>query len=49
MAKQKFYTVWKGRNTGVFSDWDTCKEQISGFDGAQYKSFESLDAAQQAF
>lgn len=49
MAKQKFYTVWKGRNTGVFLDWDTCKEQISGFDGAQYKSFESLDAAQQAF
>ncbi|NCC98777.1 MAG: ribonuclease H [Bacteroidia bacterium] len=49
MAKQKFYTVWKGRNTGVFSDWDTCKEQISGFEGAQYKSFESLEAANQAF
>jgi ribonuclease HI len=45
MPKKKFYVVWKGRKTGVFSSWDVCKKQIDGFDGAQYKSFSSLDEA----
>jgi len=26
MAKQpKFYVVWKGRETGVFTSWEDCK------------------------
>lgn len=44
--KPKFYTVWKGRATGVYDSWDKCKKQIDGFEGAQYKSFESKKEAE---
>lgn len=46
--KKKYYTVWKGHKTGVFDSWNDCKAQIKDFTGAQYKSFESLDAAKKA-
>ena len=46
--KKKYYAVWKGHHTGVFESWDDCKAQISGFDGAQYKAFETFEAAKQA-
>lgn len=35
----KYYAVKKGRQTGIFTDWDTCKEQVQGYPGAIYKSF----------
>lgn len=47
--KPKFYVVWKGRKTGVFSSWEACAAQVQGFTGAQYKSFGSRAAAEQAF
>ena len=46
--KKKYYTVWKGHHTGVFESWDDCKAQIKDFQGAQYKSFETFDAAKKA-
>ncbi|PQJ75576.1 viroplasmin family protein [Polaribacter gangjinensis] len=46
MAKTKFYVVWKGRKTGVFTSWSVCKQQIDGFEGAQYKSFSDLEEAE---
>jgi ribonuclease HI len=46
--KTKFYVVWKGRKTGVFSSWEACAAQVDGFTGAQYKSFTSRIAAEQA-
>ena len=46
--KKKYYTVWKGHHIGVFESWDDCKAQIKGFEGAQYKSFETFEAAKQA-
>ena len=49
MSKKKYYTVWKGHKTGVFEKWDDCKAQIKNFEGAQYKSFETFDAAKKAF
>lgn len=49
MAKNKFYVVWKGKKTGVFEDWKTCKIQIEGFQDAKYKSFLSKEEAQKAF
>lgn len=50
MAKKpKFYVVWKGRETGVFTSWDDCKAQTNGFDGAVFKSFESKELAEKAF
>ncbi|KJD33967.1 ribonuclease H [Tamlana nanhaiensis] len=47
--KKKFYTVWKGHKTGVFDSWNDCKAQITNFEGAQYKSFPTFEAAKKAF
>jgi pentapeptide MXKDX repeat protein len=35
----KYYAVRKGRKIGIFTDWLACKDLISGFAGAEYKSF----------
>jgi len=49
MAKQKkFYTVWKGRTIGVFDAWEQCKQQVQGYEGAQYCSFENKTLAELA-
>lgn len=45
----KYYVVWKGKKTGIFSSWEACKEQVHGFPGAKYKAFSSKEAAQRAF
>ena len=45
MAKSKFYAVKIGRNRGIFYTWDECKAQVDGFPGARYKSFQSLEEA----
>ncbi|GAB4336568.1 MAG: ribonuclease H family protein [Flammeovirgaceae bacterium] len=49
MAKQKFYVVWKGRKTGIFNSWAECKDAVIGFEGAEYKSYESKSEAEKAF
>ena len=46
MGKKKYYVVWKGRKTGVFTSWKVCKRQIDGFEGAAYKSFVNLEEAE---
>jgi ribonuclease HI len=43
--KQKYYAVRKGRQTGIYQDWDSCKTQVDGFAGAQYKSFSTREEA----
>lgn len=47
--KKKFYVVWEGRETGVYSSWELCKEQVSGYPGAVYKAFDSEEQANEAF
>ena len=49
MAKGKYYTVWKGKQPGIYNNWKDCKKAIEGFKGAQYKSFLSLEEAKKAF
>ena len=49
MAKNKYYVVWKGRNPGVYDDWDVCKKEIVGCKGALYKGFPDLGSAEAAF
>ena len=44
----KFYVVWKGGRTGIFKTWDECSAQVSGYPGAEYKSFDNLPAAEAA-
>ena len=45
----KFYVVWEGRQTGIFTNWDHCKAQIDKFAGARYKSFKTRAEAEEAF
>lgn len=46
MAKaKKFYAVKNGYQTGIFKNWDDCKKQVTGYKGAEYKSFTSLEEA----
>ena len=49
MARQKYYVVWKGRKTGIFTTWAECEKQVKGFVGAQYKAFESESEADAAY
>ena len=46
--KQKYYVVWQGKAPGIYTDWDSCKEQVAGVQGAQYKSFDTLAEAEAA-
>ncbi len=41
----KYYTVWRGHQTGVFESWEDCKAQINDFKNAQYKAFDTLEEA----
>lgn len=43
---KKYYAVRKGRRTGIFESWSVCEQQIKGFSGAEYKSFKTLQEAQ---
>ncbi len=49
MAEKKYYVVWKGLNTGIFSSWKQCAEAVSGFSGAEFLSVTSLSEARTAF
>ena len=49
MPKEKYYVVWKGRKTGIFTSWAECEEQVKGFVAAEYKSFGSRQEAETAF
>ena len=42
----KYYAVKKGRKTGIFTDWEICREQVEGYSGAEYKSFAEKSAAE---
>ncbi len=46
--KQKYYVVWQGRRPGIYTDWETCKAQVVGVQGAQYKSFDTMAEAESA-
>ncbi len=45
----KFYVVWKGRRTGIFTTWAACEAQVKGFTGARYKAYPTRTAAEKAF
>ncbi|KAK0615265.1 ribonuclease H-like domain-containing protein, partial [Bombardia bombarda] len=38
-GEQKYYAVRAGFKPGVYTSWNICQQQISGFKGAQFKSF----------
>jgi ribonuclease HI len=49
LAKQKFYVVWNGLETGIFTSWKECERQVKGVEGAKYKSFDTREEAERAY
>jgi ribonuclease HI len=49
MPKQKYYVVWKGRKTGIFTSWVECEKQVKGVVGAEFRAFDSEVEADAAF
>ena len=50
MVKQrKYYVVWQGVTPGVYDNWADCKKQVDSFHDAKYKSFETIEEANEAF
>ena len=45
MAK-KYYAVRVGKTPGIYLTWDACKAMTSGYPGAVFKSFTSLQEAE---
>lgn len=44
--QQKYYAVRVGRTPGIYLNWEDCRKQVEGFQGASYKSFSNAgDAA----
>jgi len=46
---QKFYVVWSGRKTGVFTDWAATFQSVDKHPGARYKSFPTRAEAEDAY
>lgn len=42
----KYYAVQVGRSTGVFFSWAECQKQVTGFPGAVFKSFTTIEEAE---
>ena len=47
--KQKYYLVWQGRVPGIYTEWSECEKQTKGVVGAKFKSFETLELANEAY
>jgi transcription initiation factor TFIID subunit TAF12 len=49
MPKQsnKYYVVIKGKQCGIYTSWEECQRNVSGYRGAIYKSFKSKPEAKQ--
>ena len=43
----KYYAVKCGKTPGIYFSWDDCRKMVEGFSGAVYKSFGSLEQAEQ--
>ncbi|MDY6045127.1 MAG: ribonuclease H family protein [Peptoniphilus sp.] len=43
---KKYYAVKSGKKPGIYTDWNSCKEQVHGVKGAIYKSFKSREDAE---
>ncbi len=45
MAGKKVYAVKKGKNTGIFYQWEECRKAVDGYPGAEYKGFPTVQEA----
>lgn len=44
---QKYYAVRRGKKPGIYLTWAECKQQVDGFTGARYKSFQTKKEAEE--
>ncbi|MDR3262637.1 MAG: ribonuclease H family protein, partial [Tannerella sp.] len=49
MAKKKFYVVWNGVHPGIYDRWEDCKLQTLGYPDAKFKSYDTHEAAREAY
>ncbi len=47
MAKKKVYAVRKGKKTGLFDNWADCQQSVTGYPGAEFKGFFSIEEARE--
>lgn len=45
MAGKKVYAVKRGKNTGIFYQWEECRRAVDGYPGAEYKGFLTVQEA----
>ena len=45
--KNKFYSVAREHQTGIFKSWEQCQKQTRGFKTADYKSFHTEQEAEE--
>ena len=45
MSKKKYYAVKVGKTPGIYMTWADCSEQVTGYKGAKYKSFSTIEEA----
>ena len=48
-GSKKYYVVWTGRRTGIFTTWADCEAQVKGAAGARFKAFATRAEAEAAF
>lgn len=48
VPKPRFYVVWKGRKRGIFPSWAEAEKQVKGFEGAEFKAFDTPAEARRA-
>jgi ribonuclease HI len=46
-TSSKLYAVARGRCPGIYNSWDECKKHTDGFKGAVFKSFTTLQEAEE--
>lgn len=50
MAKgKKYYCVWEGLESGVYTSWEACEKAVKGFPSAKHMSFKSEEEAEDAY
>lgn len=47
--KHKYYVVWEGREPGIYTSWEACREQVENWPSPKYKSFSNVHEATEAF
>lgn len=48
-TRKVVYVVFVGRVTGIFSSWEDCQPQVSGFPGNDYKGYDTEEQAERAW